>query len=239
MIFISFGGGRGSGGWYRNRDVEKNLKKIEEKENLWRAQEAKILKVLNLCAALKSDNLGIFVAAMEKVCARIEQNPDMQSLLIRETLKDVMTKAPMPEIAGRAAFCHATATWTKCANDHDENRVVAMSYDRDIVQAQNNLAKNAQDDISLHAPFLTAANDMQRTAAIIALTKHAVNPAGVQRIRDIFNAARADENLPLSAQLEISTGLQKILQIQEAEISALAADIASNPPAIRPRLIRP
>lgn len=225
--------------WAMGPIVRKTAEDINRRENLWRAQEAKILKVLNLCAVIKRDDNHAFAVAMDRVCARLEQNPDMQSLLIRETLKDVITGAGIPAIAGRAAACYAAATWDKCADDEDAHKVVTMTYDHEIVRSQDDSARSAQAEIVFHAPFVSSTDPALRAAAITTLTKYAAHPAGAQSLRDIFSAAAEDESLPEPARQEISAGLENVVRVQEAAITALAADIASHAPAVRPRLIRP
>jgi hypothetical protein len=221
------------------KEIQEGLDDIRRRERLWRAQEAKILKVLNMCRVIKRDDNGIFAAALDKVCGLLETRPALQSLLIMQTLKDVITEAELPAICGRAAQCRNNTDWSTAKKDLDFHHVALLTADEDIVRENTDREREALVEITFQEPFASSNDSTLRGAAVKALMDLSLSPVGAQRIRDIFTGAASDESLSGPARAEVRDGLEKIVALQDADIRALADNLAASPVAVRPRFLHP
>ena len=200
--------------------------RLEHAENLWRVQEAKVLTVTALCAAIENDADGKFLKAFDTVCSLLESEPQLQSPMIMRALDDAAKNAKIPAIATRAVQCRLRTDWS-IAQDDIKHYVTRMSHDNWITEDNERHAQSRRTDIAAAEKLLGIGGEAQRNEAVDRLLKFSTDPVSAPRVREVFAA---------SATSEARAALDKIPSIQSKAAAEIAATIGK--PLIIPRPCR-
>ena len=238
MFFIFGGGNKGGGQYTRFPEVEKCVRDLKARETLWRAQEAKILKILDWCKNAAPEDENAFAAVMDKTCSMLETSKDYQSPLIMEAIKDIIRESNAPAIHGRAAQCHARMDWGTALDDANSQKVMVMSSDKAVKDAFEEVAKRAVDKATVLEPALSGSNDGARKDTAAALVRLGLeHPTAAKLVKCIFAAVAGNDSAPVPVQRDAQAACLQLAARQNENVGALVRALNSAPAVSRPRLI--
>ena len=238
MFFIFGGGNKGGGQHVEIPGVKEALRDLKAREALWRAQEAKILKILDWCKSAAPEDKSVFAPAMDKTCSLLETSKAYQSPLIMESIADIIRESTVPAIQGRATQCYARTDWNTALDDANSQKVMVMSGDKAVKDAFEEAAKRAVNMATRLEPALSGSNDGARKDTAAALIRTGLeNPTATRLIKCIFAAVAGNDSAPVLAQRNAQAAYEELMNRQGESVTALLRELTSAPAVSRPRLI--
>lgn len=193
-------------------------------EDNWRAQEAKVLKVLDLCRAATQDDDGVFSRALSKTCALLETRRQLQSPMIMDAMERTAAKSGIVMLREIAALSYARMDW-HVAKEDSKHYAHRMTHDDWIAEAQEKIDTAALRRIDALRPLLDSADLFARNQAVDAMMSFAADPVPAEKLRAIFTISAAPEAQNL---------LQRMEEIQAKTVEQTAQQLAAGPILPRP-----
>ncbi len=206
------------------KQVADLAQRLERRENIWREQEAKVLKVLDLCRIARHDDSGVLSRSLTKVCNLLEIKPDLQSPMIMDALRLVAKESNVAPLRDAAAQSYKRMDWRVAQADRKAGSH-RMTHDNWITDDQKKIDASAFSAIEALRPLLASPDEVVRKDAVESLVTFAAEPSLDNRLRRIFTG---------SALPDSETVLQRIDTMQAQEAARLADELASSPVAPRP-----
>ena len=216
--------------------IADRAERVHRIEDLWRAQEAKVLRVLGLCEIAEDNESGMLAQSLNTVCTLLETEPQLQSPMIMQAIDTIIKDAKIPALRERAAQCRLRTDWS-VTEDDIKNYCHRASHDNWVTEDQEKAAHQSRAKITAAQHLLDNSGDgARRQNAVQTLKSFTADPALAQHVREIFAAAAANDASP--ARAEAAAALEEIPALQAQTAKTVAQELQAAPVIPRPyRLI--